>query len=131
MYIKLDVVMIEIFLHLLTIDIEDIQVHDSQAASPSLIQISKIAVIWVEDAIEEGEVIFDLLVAFNVKASLRLGDSCIKIGHDEEGKGELVWLSRPVSFELKEAREICRKVNLPGMGAAGSHLYPLSQSGKR
>ena len=67
--VKLDLVMVEISLHLLAIDVEDIVVHDGKAAAPSLVAGRQLAAPGIKDPINEGEIIFDLLVALNVEAA--------------------------------------------------------------
>lgn len=82
MNIKINAIMVEILLHLFTIDSEDIHVHNSQTTTPSLVAVSKVAVAGVEDAIKEGEVVFNLLIALYVEASFGLRNSCFKVRHD-------------------------------------------------
>lgn len=73
--IEIDVVMVEIGLHLLAIQIEDVHVHDSQATTPSFVAVGKISLAGVKDAVDEGKVIFNLLVALDVKAIGGSGNS--------------------------------------------------------
>lgn len=58
-----DAVMIKVLLHLIAVQVENIQVHDGEAAPPGLVALSQLHVGNVEDAIEELEVIFNLFVA--------------------------------------------------------------------
>lgn len=62
------VVVVEVGLHVFAIDIVDVQVHNGEATAPSLVAVGKLRVGGVEDAIHEGEVIFDLLVTLDVEA---------------------------------------------------------------
>ena len=71
--------MVEVLLHLLAIDVEDVQVHDSKAATPALIAAGKVVVLGVEHSIEEGEVILDLLVSLDVEAVLGLDNGSFKV----------------------------------------------------
>lgn len=81
--VKVDLVMIEVSLHLLTIDVKDVGVHDCKASSPWLITISEVFVAGVEYSIDEREVIFDLLVPLDVEASRGFGDRGLEIRHVE------------------------------------------------
>lgn len=90
---EFDIIMIEISFHLLTIDIVDVQISHSQAALPLLVAMSKLWVFDVKDTVHDGEVIFNLLVAFDMKSSMSsfalcLNDGCLEVRHlveDESG----------------------------------------------
>ena len=71
--------MVEVRLHLLAVDIVDVQVHNSKAAAPTLVAVGKLRIGGVEDAIHEGEVIFDLLVTLDVKAVLSLSNGGFEV----------------------------------------------------
>lgn len=73
-YLQLNIVMIEICLHVLAIDIEDIQVHDGEASLPSLIALSKLVVLQVEDIINEVKVVLNLFVPFHMEAAFGFGN---------------------------------------------------------
>jgi hypothetical protein len=70
---------VKVRLHLLAVDVEDIQVHDSKAATPPLIAAGKLGVFGVEDPIKEREIILDLLVSFDMEAVLRLDNGCFEV----------------------------------------------------
>ena len=73
------VVVVEVCLHLLAVDVEDVQVHDSKGTAPSLVAVGKLRVGGVENAVHEGEVIFDLLVTLDVEAGLGLGNGSFEV----------------------------------------------------
>lgn len=73
------VVVVKVLLHLVTIDVEDVQVHDGQTPAPALIALGQIVVGRVEDAIEEGEVVFNLLVPLDMEAVLGLDDGSLQV----------------------------------------------------
>jgi hypothetical protein len=79
---KLELVVIEVLLDLVSVDIEDVGVHDGQSSAPTLVAVGELAVLGVEDTVEELEVIFDLLVTRDVETSLGLLDSSVHIRHD-------------------------------------------------
>lgn len=83
MEVKTDLVVIKVLLHSLTIDVEDVQVHDGQAATPFLVAIGEITSRCVKDVVDEGEVVLDLLVALDVETLGGLNDCCFEIRHDE------------------------------------------------
>ena len=72
--VKVDAVMVEVLLHLFSIDVEDIGVHNGEAPTPTLVTISQLASVGIEDAINKGEIVFNLLVALDMEASCRFGD---------------------------------------------------------
>lgn len=73
-HLQLNVVVIKVFLHLLAIDVEDVEVHDGEASLPSLEGLGQVVVRDVEDSVDEGEVVFDLLVTLNVKPTRSLNN---------------------------------------------------------
>lgn len=70
MDLKLNVMMLEVCLHLLAIQIVDVEVRHGKTSLPLLVAISKVGVVDIKDAIDEGEVVFDLLVAFDVETDM-------------------------------------------------------------
>lgn len=74
-----EVVVVKVCLHVLAIDVENVQIHNSKAAAPALIAVGKVVVLGVKDSIEEREVILDLFVTFDVEAVLRLNDGSLKV----------------------------------------------------
>jgi len=86
---KLNLVMIEVLLHLLAVDIENIHVHHCETSSPSLVAFSKITLAWFEDIVNEREVVLNLLVTLYVEALGRLRHGSLQVRHVssvEEGK---------------------------------------------
>lgn len=84
---KLDAVVVEVGLHLLAVEVEDVQVHDGEAALPARVAVGQLTVLGVEDAVEELEVIFDLLVAADGEAVLGRLDRGFHVGHDGQKGG--------------------------------------------
>ena len=64
--------MLKVPLDLFAIHIVHVQVGDSQDASPMLVAVRELGVLWIEDAIQEGKVVGDLLVAVDMETSLGL-----------------------------------------------------------
>jgi hypothetical protein len=60
-------IVVKVALHLLAIEVEDVEVHDGQATAPRRVELVQLRVGGVEDAIEKLEVILDLLVATDSK----------------------------------------------------------------
>jgi len=91
--LELDLVVVEVLLHLLAVDVEDVQVHDRQAALPSLVVLGELEVALVEDAVHEAEVVLDLLVTLDVEAGLGLLDGGLHVRHLEGvgGAVETLW----------------------------------------
>lgn len=79
--LELEIMVVEVFLHLLAIHVEDVGIHDGQGPAPALVAVGQLAIPLLEDTIEEGKVIFDLLIALDVKASLRLSDGGVEVRH--------------------------------------------------
>jgi len=63
-------IVLEISFHLLSIHIVDVLVCDSETSLPLLVTLCKIGILGVEDTVNECEVIFNLLVAFDVETSV-------------------------------------------------------------
>lgn len=67
---QLDLVMLEVLLHLLAIDIVDVQISDGQASLPSLVAIGKLWILGVEDTVHDCEVILDLLISLDMESDM-------------------------------------------------------------
>lgn len=52
-----------------------------------LVAVCQLRILDVEDSIEEGEVVRDLLIAVNMKAILRFSDSSSEVRHVEDVDG--------------------------------------------
>lgn len=74
---QLDAVVLEVIFHLLAVDIVDVDVGYSKTPLPLFVQVGKIGILDVENAIDEGEIIFNLLVSFNVESSVTGGGRCL------------------------------------------------------
>jgi hypothetical protein len=57
--LKLQLVVVEVLLHLFTVQVVDVQVHDRKSAAPALVAVGELLVLRVEHAIEEREVVLD------------------------------------------------------------------------
>ena len=57
--LELQLVVVEVLLHLLSVQVVDVQVHDGKSAAPTLVAVGKLLVLRVEHAIKECEVVFD------------------------------------------------------------------------
>jgi hypothetical protein len=69
-HFQLETIVLEVPLHLLSVHIVDVLVRDGEASLPLLVAVCEIGVLGVEDAVDEREVVFDLLVAFDVEAGV-------------------------------------------------------------
>ena len=79
---------VKIDLHLCAVKVEDVKVRHCQTPMPFFIAVGEIAVLGIENTIDESEVILDLLIAFDVKAGmtgrgLGLLNSCSQVRHSE------------------------------------------------
>jgi hypothetical protein len=77
-----DAIVVKVLLHLITVEVEDVEVHDSQASSPGGVELVQLRVGGVEDAIEKLKVILDLLITTN---SETLGGGLDGSGHIRHG----------------------------------------------
>ena len=57
--LQLQLVVVEVLLHLVTVKVVDVQIHDRKSAAPSLVAVGELLVLRVEYAIKECEVVFD------------------------------------------------------------------------
>jgi len=78
---KLKLVVVKVLLELSTVNIKDVGIHDGQSAAPSLVALSELRVLLVENTIEEGEVVLDLLVTLDVETSFGLLDGSVEVRH--------------------------------------------------
>lgn len=92
----------EVPLHLVTVEPENVLVCDGKNATPRLVTLGQAGVMDVEDPIDEGEVVGDLLVAFDVEALGRLRDGCLEVRHVGNG---VVELSKEVEMSTINRRE--------------------------
>lgn len=79
---KLEFVVVEVLLDLVSVDIEDVGVHDGQGSAPALVAVGKLAVLGVKDTVHELEVVLDLLIASDVETSLGFLDGSGQVRHD-------------------------------------------------
>jgi hypothetical protein len=67
---EFDSMMFEVVLHLLAIDVVDVLVGDGKTSSPFLVAVGEVLVVDIEDSINEGEIVLDLLVTLNVETGM-------------------------------------------------------------
>lgn len=79
MDLEVQSVMLEVFLDLFAVDVVDIQVRHRQDAAPTLVAFGELRVLLVEDTVEEGKVVGDLLVSVHVEAILGLNDRGVHV----------------------------------------------------
>jgi len=60
----------KVLLHLLAVNIVDVQVNYRQTSLPPLIAVCEIGVLNIKNAINEGEVIFYFLIALNMETKM-------------------------------------------------------------
>lgn len=77
---EFDSMMLKVLLHLLAIDVVDVLVSDRQTSSPFLVAVGKVPVVYVEDSIDEGEVVFYLLITLDVETSMASGRGSLSNG---------------------------------------------------
>lgn len=82
MDLELNVVVVEVVLQLLAVDVEDVGVHNRQAAVETSELLCEAIVVLVKDVLSEAEVVLDLLVALDVETILGLLDLGRHIRHD-------------------------------------------------
>ena len=81
--LELDVVVVKVVLELLAVDVENVGVHNGQAAVETEELICKAIVALVKDVLGEAEVVLDLLVALDVETLGGLLDLGRHVRHDE------------------------------------------------
>jgi hypothetical protein len=79
--LELNLVVVKVPLHLGPVEVEDVEVHDRQAALPSPVALGELGVLDAEDAVEELKVILDLLVARDGEALLGGLDGGFHVRH--------------------------------------------------
>ena len=83
-------IMLKVPFHLLSIHVVDVLIRYRKTSLPFLVAVCKIGVLGVEDAVYECEVIFNLLVAFDVEASVAAVRGCFLDGSLEVRHVEFV-----------------------------------------
>ena len=91
MNLELNVVVVEVVLQLLSVDIEDVGVHDRQTAAETGELLCEAIVVLVKDVLGEAEVVLDLLVALDVETLGGLLDLGRHVRHDERLVESVVW----------------------------------------
>ena len=89
--LELNVVVVEVVLQLLSVDVEDVGVHDRQTAVEAGELLCEAIVVLVKDVLSKAEVVLDLLVALNVETVGGLHDLGRHIRHDERLVESVVW----------------------------------------
>jgi hypothetical protein len=82
-YFELEPVVLKVLLDLLSVHIVDVQVCDGQDSAPMFVALCQLWVLWVEDPIEEGEVVGDLLISVHMEPVLGLQDRRSEVRHVE------------------------------------------------
>lgn len=81
--LEVDLVVVKVPLHLLPVQVEDVEVHDREAPLPALVARGQLRVAHVEDSVEELEVILDLLVPADGEPLGGGLDGGFHVRHDE------------------------------------------------
>lgn len=81
--LEIELVVVKVLLNLVTVDIEDVLIHDGEATTPSLVAVGEVGLLGGEDVVDEGEVVLDLLVALDVETILGLRDGGLHVRHGE------------------------------------------------
>ena len=71
-HLELQSIVLKIPLDLFAIYVVHVQVRDSQDASPMLVAVGQLRVLWIKHAIQEGEIVRNLLVAVNMETGFGL-----------------------------------------------------------
>lgn len=82
MNLELQAVVLKVLLHLGSIHAVDILVRDCKHSAPLLVAIGQLSVCQIKDAINESEVVGDLLVTLDMEALGSLRDGGLEIRHD-------------------------------------------------
>jgi hypothetical protein len=80
---ELNAMMIEVLLHLVAVQVEDVEVHYCKAAAPAAVAAGQLSIGHVKDAIEKLKVVLNLLVAADGEARRCGLDGGSHIRHDE------------------------------------------------
>ena len=83
MNLQINVIVIEVVPHALTINIVNVQIHYSKASPPSLITLRKLFVVDIKHVINKAKVVFDLLDPFHVEAVLGFSNRCFEVRHGQ------------------------------------------------
>lgn len=81
--LELQVVMLKVFLDLISVQIVYVQIGHGQHSAPTLETSGQLGVLGVEDAIEESEVVRNLLITLDVETVLRLEHGGFHVRHIE------------------------------------------------
>lgn len=83
-HFELEPVVLKVLFDLLSVHIVDVQVGDGQDSAPMFVALGELRVLRVEDAIEEGEVVRDLLIPIHVETILGFQDRSSEVRHVED-----------------------------------------------
>ena len=81
MDLEFNVVVVEICLHLLAVQIEHIEVSHGETAAPSFVTVGEVGLRCIEDTVNEGKVVFNLFIPFDVEAIGGLGNRGFEVRH--------------------------------------------------
>lgn len=87
MNLQVKTVVLKVLFDLLSVHIVDIEIRHGQDAPPMAIAVRQLGVLDIENAVEECEVVGDLLISLYVEALLRLGHGCLEVRHVEYKRG--------------------------------------------
>lgn len=134
MDLKLNLVVVEVALHLLAVDIEDVGVHNRESSPPSFVALCKIRLAWVKDAVNESKIVFDLFVALDMEAIGRFRHSSLEVRHSgskltNESVSEFEELKKELDFFFlsKKGWEMLVEAQTQGRGPQ-VFLYSLQGS---
>lgn len=82
-HLDLEVVVLEVLLDLCSIYIVYVQIGHGQHSTPALVTRRQLGILGVEDSIEEGEIVRNLLVALDVESVLRRKHRSFHVRHVE------------------------------------------------
>lgn len=86
---EVDLVVVKVLLHGVAVDVEDVQVHDGQAAAPFGVTVGQVTAADIEDVVDEAEVVLDLLVTLDVEAVWAFRHGCFQVRHGEDRTGSV------------------------------------------
>jgi hypothetical protein len=76
--LKVDAVVLKVPLHLLAIDIVDVDICYGETSLPALVAVGNVWVVEIKDTIDEGKIVFDLFVSLNMEAGVT-GQGCCRL----------------------------------------------------
>jgi hypothetical protein len=114
---QLDTMARKVFLDLLPVEVMDVKIHDSKASAPLSKALSELAIVGIEDAVKEGEVIVNLLITGNSKSCLCGLDNSFhgrhrgRIGGEDGSWREICLDDTLVMYIAREKEGLSREVD--------------------